>query len=369
MPSVENQEANSKIMDANDQERRPNQKSITYISDGVLAPGTRFRVDPIMRALEKRGWEGRSICGYGEMDQKIGSATLKRGYRISCRLWRALRTALLNPPGPIFMQRLAIPIWGAPEARLAKRSQSLVFDFDDAIFMDAQHQLCKKRQAALNRIYHAAAHVVAGNSWLASHVPDGIDVTIIPTCLDTDKYTPDPEPNSDSLNIGWMGTSSNFQYLHQLVEPLARLREKYPEMKFIICSDEQNANLFQQTEAEFVKWTPETEVDILRSFDVGLMPLSHEDWCRGKCSFKLIQYMSVGIPTVSTSVGMNLDVVDHEVDGLFAVDDDWYSALDTLLADADLRQRMGAAARKTAVKKFSLEIAVAAYQKIFEDLI
>ena len=346
-------------------------KKITFISEGILTPATRFRVDPVFDTLKDRGWRGSSLYGYGTADQKLSNQWIRKAYRISCRIKRACRTTLMKAEGgPVFMQRLAIPTWGYPESRLAIRNGRFVFDFDDAIFLNSKQQECRRRQRALDQVFRSSAHVVAGNSWLAQHVPDSCSVAVIPTCLDTHKYVPKNNGSNQkkTVRIGWMGTSSNFRFIAQLAEPLRKLRTKF-DFEFVICGDEQDRQLFADLGASFVKWSAENEVATLQSFDIGLMPLLDEDWCRGKCSFKLIQYMAVGIPTVSTPVGMNCDVVTEGVDGLFANGSDWASPLESLLADAALRQRMGEAARKTAQSRFALPVAVDAYEKIFLSLI
>ena len=344
-------------------------KEVTFVSDGVLTPVTRFRVAPILHRLEQRGWKGRSIYGYGEMDHRIGNSLAKKLYRIACRMKRAITTATINPNGPVLLQRLAIPTWSGPEVRLAKRNQKVVFDFDDAIFMNHRHQRCSRRESALGNIFRNSSAVVAGNSWLAQHVPDSAETHVIPTCIDTDKYVPlDVRQEKDSVVIGWMGTSSNYLHLHQLIEPFQKLRETGRDFEFVICSDEPNPELLNGLNARFVKWSAASEVDILRSFDIGLMPLAMTDWCRGKCSFKLIQYMAVGKPVVCTPVGMNLDVVEESKTGYFA-DEDWASPLDALIQDEALRDRMGSSARTKIVESYSLDVAFNAYQKIFEGLL
>lgn len=127
-------------------------KNITLISDGILTRVTRFRIQPVLDALKGSDWTGTSIHGYGVRDQQISNRWIKKGYRIACRLQRALRTAALMASGPVLLQRLAIPTWSGPEVRLAKRNRRVVFDFDDAIFMNHQHEICAKRSAALDQI-------------------------------------------------------------------------------------------------------------------------------------------------------------------------------------------------------------------------
>ena len=108
---------------------------------------------------------------------------------------------------------------------------------------------------------------------------------------------------------------------------------------------------------EILPWTEETEVSLIQSMDIGVMPLHNTDWARGKCGYKLIQYMACGLPVVASPVGVNKDIVEHGVNGLLAeTDAEWRSAIKTLLADAELRRRMGAAGCRKVEEYYSLQI-------------
>ncbi|EKJ98729.1 glycosyltransferase [Rhodopirellula baltica SH28] len=272
---------------------------------------------------------------------------------------------------PVLVQRLAIPTWSGPELKLGQRDHGIVFDFDDAVFLDPKQQECRHRRNALNRVFDASRHVVAGNQWLAENVPPGNDVSVIPTCLNTDEYTPkttEDESNSDTVRIGWIGTTSNFRHLQQLVIPLEKIRKQFSTVEFVICSDVKDSRLLSSLGASFIPWSANAELSILQSFDIGVMPLTDEDWCRGKCSFKLIQYLAVGIPSVSSPVGMNRDVVDDGVSGLFATNDDWFNPLAQLVECQKTRKRIGAVARQVAVERFSIRRAADAYIKVLNSL-
>ncbi|EGF29414.1 glycosyltransferase, partial [Rhodopirellula baltica WH47] len=137
-----------------------------------------------------------------------------------------------------------------------------------------------------------------------------------------------------------MGTATNLHHLNQLILPFRQLRKKH-RFDFVVCSDVKNEGLLNELEASFERWSAEREIQTLQSFDIGLMPLSNEDWCLGKCAFKLIQYLAVGIATVSSAVGMNMDVVSDGDNGFLAYDENWAEPLDQLLSDCEARRRMG----------------------------
>lgn len=353
------------------QHKLPMSQNVNFISEGVLTPATRFRITPVEQELAKRGWKTHSIHGFGRLDACVRPNFLLKGYRAACRIQRAIRTATFRPRGPVIVQRLAIPIASFPEVRLATRNTGLIIDFDDALFLGSNREESPARRRAFNEAFLAADHVVAGNAWLAENVPAQCKVSIIPTCIDTDKYLPSKTRRSDGkIVIGWMGTQSNLRYLEPLVEPLNSLRKKLGQrFDFCVCSDNKPADLLSRLNAKFIRWSPETEIETLQSFDIGLMPLADQDWSRGKCSFKLISYMAVGIATVSSPVGMNREVVDESTNGLFAHQDDWETPLASLLTDGDMRLKMGIRARQTAEAKYSLRVAVDAYEHIFIGLI
>lgn len=337
----------------------------TFICGGINVPASRFRVHPIESGLKERGWDTGLIHGYGDLDRRIGIPLAQRAYRAACRLKRAARTATMRPTGPVMVQRLAWPWDSRPEVRLSARCSGLVFDFDDAVFLGEGGAPSPRRRKALSEVFAAAGHVVAGNEWLAQAVDADVSVSVIPTCIDTRLYRPvSGREASGEVRIGWIGTSGNFTYLRHLVEGLSALRSAGRKFRFLVCSDLDPGELGVSLGAEFTKWSPTGELDFLQSLDIGLMPLDDTDWCRGKCSFKLIQYMAVGCPVVASAVGFNNDVVTDGQVGYLVDDDDWYSRLEALVESAELRRNMGANARSRAVALYDIQAAVAAYEKI-----
>ncbi len=217
---------------------------------------------------------------------------------------------------------------------------------------------------------NASAHVVAGNCWLASHVPENVPVTVIPTCLDTVHYRPpDLRPLQRPVRIGWIGTSTNLKFLKALEGALRRLRFDGAPFQFIVCSDRAPETWTKNLGVEFIRWSPEAELPFLQSLDIGVMPLDDTDWCRGKCSFKLIQYMAVGCAVVASPVGFNKDVVQHGKNGYLTLGSDWYAPLNKLIFDDDERQRLAQAARTAAQSRFDITRAVFAYEQILESLL
>ena len=342
-------------------------RKIVAVSDGSLVPSTRYRVDPILAGLKELGWDSDSIYGYGQLDQRIKGRKTQFAYRSACRILRAWKTASIFHDGPVLLQRLALPFSSLPELALLKRNNRVVFDFDDAIYLNRRQQDCPRRRQSLRKVFSKCRHVIAGNDFLAEQVEGLAPITVIPSCIDTDIYCPLENQSDGPPIIGWMGTSGNFPNLKQLIKPLAELKQRH-DFKFVICSDRQDVNLFQKLDADFVRWNPQIEVATLQSFDIGIMPLDDTAWTRGKCSFKLIQYMSVGRAAVASPVGMNRDVIDGQNNGLFANEQDWFEPLDLLLSNKTKRVQMGTEARKRVLQEYSTASAVAKYDRLFASL-
>ena len=344
-------------------------KKATFICGGELVPASRYRIHPLAEALASENWETEIIHGYGSLFHRIEQPIVRRAYRGMCRIRRAAETAFLDRRGPIIVQRLALPWLGLPEAILARRNHGLVFDFDDAVFLGAGGKENSFRRRALDKVFMVSAHVVAGNSWLAGHVTADVPVSVIPTCIDTRYYRPAKDNRgAGCLRIGWIGTSGNFPYLWQLEKPLAQLRSMGFSFEFLICSDSFDDELFRRLGANFEKWTSQGELPFLQSLDIGLMPLADSDWCRGKCSFKMIQYMSVGCPTVASAVGMNKDVLENDVGGRLVYDENWVDPLVELMESTKVRNEASLQARERALERYDVRVAIEKYKSILSAL-
>jgi len=136
----------------------------------------------------------------------------------------------------------------------------------------------------------------------------------------------------------------------------------------VICSDVVDNDLFKRLDAIFIKWTPQVELPFLQSLDIGLMPLADDDWCKGKCSFKMIQYMSVGCPTVASAVGMNMDVLTENDGGRLVYGENWIEPLVELMQSREIREKIALQARERAVERYDISVAIAAYQSILSGL-
>jgi glycosyltransferase involved in cell wall biosynthesis len=239
-----------------------------------------------------------------------------------------------------------------------------VLDYDDAIHHNYdKHDSSFVRiflENKLNKLVSQATTVTVGNEYLANWARSlGADnVEIIPTVIDLERY-PNPNFNSRLKNqaefrIGWIGTPTSTNYLWSIQKILKKIAGKFP-IRLVVIGSSSIEGFGVPLETH--EWNSETEVSILSTLDVGIMPLTNSPWELGKCGYKLIQYMACGLPVISSSVGANKEIVEHGLNG-FLVDSQslWESSLQELFLNIDLRHSMGAAGRQKVEKQYCLQV-------------
>ncbi len=249
------------------------------------------------------------------------------------------------------------------ERRLA-RVLPLVFDFDDAIWLPASSAAnawasALKPRGKTAELCRLARHVTAGNETLAAfarlHAGDE-RVSVVPSTIDLAAYPLRERPPNARPVIGWTGSATTLPYLEALVPALLRLRARV-DFELRVIGPEPEPDAFEGLDLRVVPWSAASEADDLRAFDIGLMPLPDDEWSRGKCGMKALQYMALGIPPVVSPVGVNATLVEHGINGLHArTSHDWVAAGAVLLAHADARARLGAAARLTVERGYGADL-------------
>jgi glycosyltransferase involved in cell wall biosynthesis len=251
----------------------------------------------------------------------------------------------------------------------------VVFDFDDAIFLRYTYispvngyLRLLKFPGKTRTICGLASHVIAGNSNLANYANRFCkNVTIVPSTVDINSYTiENPRPPAEPPVIGWTGSYSTIQYLDNLRVALQQLaqRERF-KLRVIGVPDYR----IDGVDVEAIPWNAETEVADLRGIDIGIMPLTDDEWTRGKCGMKALQYMALGIPTVCSPVGVNPRIIrDHE-NGLMAeTDEQWKDSLTELFHSRELRLALGKAGRETIESGYSMSIHAPRVYQIFKSV-
>jgi glycosyltransferase involved in cell wall biosynthesis len=261
----------------------------------------------------------------------------------------------------VWIEKEALPWLPARFERWLLRGVPYVLDYDDAVFHNYDlHSSAVVRRFLGKRIDHlmAGARLVAtGNAYLAQRAKEAGApwVEIVPTVIDLDRYSLKPASSSiaDPLRIVWIGSPSTTRYLDLLREPLAVLSRQFTFLLRVIGAD---AFSIPGVDIEVVSWSEATEAASIQACDIGVMPLLDSPWERGKCGYKLIQYMACGLPAVASSVGVNSEIVCTGENGFLADNDQaWMDALGKLLSNALLRQQMGAAGRKQVEEQYCIQ--------------
>jgi glycosyltransferase involved in cell wall biosynthesis len=161
--------------------------------------------------------------------------------------------------------------------------------------------------------------------------------------------------NDGTVTLGWIGSSSTIFYLERIRGVLDRVFERHTNTRLKIVADRfLDCDLMPVVKKN---WDYGDEIADLRSFDIGLMPLTDDPWARGKCGFKLLQYMAVGVPGVASPVGVNTEIIEHGRNGFLAESEkEWTECLARLIEDPALRRRMGEEARRTVIERYSQDV-------------
>jgi glycosyltransferase involved in cell wall biosynthesis len=276
----------------------------------------------------------------------------------------------------VMIYREAYPI-GPPvfERLLARHRLPIVYDFDDAVFLpntsEANQRIGSlKNPGKIAEVLALSAHVMAGNAYLADYARQhSSQVTVVPTCVDTAVWVPRSRPRAadDPLVVGWIGTPTTTPYLLGLRDVLAEVARTH---RFTLrVSGSMQPVAIPGVTVDNVPWRLERELELFNTCDVGVYPLPDDEWTRGKCGFKAIQFMACGVPVIASPVGVNGEIVHDGVDGLLATSrEEWVRALRRLLDDAELRRGLGEAGRKTIVNRYSLRAIGPRVVSVFEQV-
>jgi glycosyltransferase involved in cell wall biosynthesis len=323
---------------------------------GLDQPSFRHRMASIIAPLEMAGFQVRP--------ERFPSR------RYGLRTWE--RRDLLRWADVVVLHQIKL---SAIEARLvAGLSRRRVFDVDDAIYVRKPRRLGDPVDESIWRRRKFAATcrwvdvVAAGNEVLAAVAkPAAHDIVILPTSIDTSVYRATTATAADPPTIAWIGSPENLIYLEMIRPALARLAARHPALKVrVICSQFPD---WPDVPVERIVWSSQTEAGSLAAAHIGVMPLTDDAWSRGKCAFKLLQYMAASLPCVASPVGANTEAVLDGVNGFHARNiDEWERTLERLIVSADLRARCGANGHAHVEKRYALRTYQAGYVALLTRL-
>jgi glycosyltransferase involved in cell wall biosynthesis len=317
---------------------------LVFLSYDPQAPSFRYRVAPVIAELTRRGRECRVVelpsGHYGrrlfELEPVLSRAPLVVVAKIN-----------FSPPEPWWLRRMC---------------RRLALDFDDAIYVrrprapglpPGESRWRRWKFAATCR---AMDLVIAGNETLASAAaPHSRRVVVVPTPVDIDRYRAADFTTPHPPTLVWLGRPENLDYLELVRPAIAALTRRCPELRLrVICSEFPD---WPEVAIERVPWSTESEVSGLATADIGLMPLADDEWTRGKCAFKLLQYAAASLPCVASDVGANREAVLEGQSGfLVRPGESWEAALSTLLESVELRAGFGRRGREHVASNFAADV-------------
>jgi glycosyltransferase involved in cell wall biosynthesis len=277
----------------------------------------------------------------------------------------------------VFIHRECLPI-GPPviEWIIAKvLRKKIIYDFDDAIWLpntsDENKLIGKlKWHSKVKKICQWSYRVSAGNEYLCYFAKQfSRSVTLNPTTIDTAKlHNPSlyQKKKNDQVVIGWTGTHSTLPYLNELIAVFESLDKKiHGQFKLVVISNKTPP--FNFPFLEFLPWAKENEINDLMKFDIGVMPLADDEWAKGKCGFKALQYMALEIPTIASPVGVNSTIITHELDGFLAsTGTEWSNLLERLITDELLRKKIVVKGREKVIAHYSITSNSSTFLSLFE---
>lgn len=331
------------------------------------AAATRFRLTQLAEPLADRGIQLtiRPYLDSGTFSTLYQRSELPRtAFGLSrCTIRRFADVFSARQADVVLVQREAM-LFGPPLIEwltTAAGRRPLVLDLDDATYVSYVSPVYGRPAALLKwpgkaeSLIRAAAVVTCGSREVADHVRSlGGRAVVIPTVVDTERFTPRVEAPNRVPVLGWIGSHSTLPYLHSLLPALQEVARRH-EFQLVAVSLAKDALMIDGVDVDSREWSLEHEVADFQSLDIGLYPLLDDRWSRGKSGLKAIQYMAVGIPFVATPIGVVTEIGEAGVTHLCASSfDEWTNALSTLLADPDLRHRMGNSGRAHVLGRYTV---------------
>ena len=342
--------------------------------EGVTIPASRFRVMQFLDHFEALGHEVHVEAGYGARYNQLSATRLGLPYKIATRLKRIWRARRPERYDLVFLQRSTLPTSALPERYMFLRGARFVFDFDDHIGIGRDGRVDPARMATFHEVCRLSDQLIAGNQFLAEMADRPSRTTIIPTVIDASRYCPAPArlkttaTAATTRTIGWMGTASNFPSLQTALPALTETLKRSPRAKLRLISNATFEPLSGHPQVEQTPWRADREVRDLQSFDVGIMPLADTLANRGKCAFKMIQYMACATPVVASRVGANVEVFEGSEAG-FCVENDvdtWVDSIMELLEHPGRAQEAGNKGRAHIESRYTIEAVLPRYQAVFD---
>jgi glycosyltransferase involved in cell wall biosynthesis len=329
---------------------------VLFITQKKDAPSTKWRLLQFIPHFEKAGLR----CTVEEMPAglvaRLSQAKRAQGFDVTLLQKRLLPKMILN--------------------RLRRHAKALIFEFDDVVTLKRDDAGAIRESPTKDRRFRRTVRmvdaVITTNETLAEHArrngADPARVHVFPTVIDLARWQPrEPSPGAKEITIGWMGTPSNLPSVEIVKAPLTRLCRRYEGLRVKVVCEETIA--MDGVRLVHQPFSAENEVADVRSFDIAVAPLVEDPWTRGKVSTKLLAYFGAGLPVVASDVTANrIYIRDGDNGFLVGTLGQWEEKLSKLIESPELRASVGAKARESAEKEFSLGAALPRYLSLFQKL-
>jgi glycosyltransferase involved in cell wall biosynthesis len=302
-------------------------KKILFLSKGDNASSTRYRALQYFPILQEGGWQPSHHRISGGFIAFITGLFLARQMDVVVLLRKTF-------PLPIF--------W-----LLRFFCKKIIFDFDDAIFCNTDGSFSATRMARFKQTVAASDYIFAGNSYLANTARQfNPKVSVIPTSVDTNKYKLTSHKDSTRITLVWIGSKSTKKYIEAILPCIDQLACKIPSLELKIIADFklEAKNLIIHN----IKWQAQTEAQNLVDCHIGLAPLPEDDWTKGKCGLKVLQYMAAGLPVITSDTGVNREFVVHGVNGYVVTGENWGEAIEKATSNMQSLDTFGLAGQAKA---------------------
>ncbi len=336
---------------------------ISFLTNGVDTPSSRFRVyqflDLINDEFQYDIYPGGFVSG-------VCCSSLRNVIHAANRARQILSDGTNG--SRFFVQRMLLYRNNVFLEKLlfTNARNGVVVDFDDAVYFS---------NPKFSYTVGSADMVVAGNMFLADWASTySSNIKIIPTCVDSIRYCVNRSYSANDtsdITVGWTGTKDNLIYLERIAKLLYTLQKKY-KFRFLLISDSDNAPRFlERMSVEHVRWSKNKEIEQLGAIDIGIMPLPDNDWVRGKCGFKLLQYMATGSIAIGSDIGVNNEIINDGENGFLCASlDDWYSKIEWALSNYGSQDYVDIVnkARATVINQYSIHAHIGSFVDAVVDL-
>lgn len=343
-----------------------------------VAPSQRFRFEQYFHLLLKNNY---TYTVFSFLDKETWHVLYKKGFLIqkiigvlSGFIRRTISLFSLHKYDIVFIHREASPIGPPIFEWIIKHicRKKIIYDYDDAIWIPTTSEnnafiRFLKSTNKISKIITWSYKVSCGNNYLANFSRKyNNNVFVNPTTIDTEgHHNRNILYTKKNISIGWTGTHSTIHYIDFIIPVLQKLEEKY-SFDFIVISNLKPS--FNLKSLLFIPWNKETEIDDLTKIDIGIMPLKEDAWSEGKCGFKGLQYMSLGIPTIMSPIGVNKDIIENNLNGfLCSSEEEWYKTLESLLIDQSLREKIGTKGKEKILKNYSVKSNTENFLSLFKN--